>query len=452
MAAILATLLLAGAIDGDAALRHASQLSALGPHPWGSPRNAFAAQYVASQLRSAGVGEVHLQEFEAGGIHGANVVGVLRGSGADFVLVGAHHDTAPGAPGAYDDGGGVGVLIEVARAMAKDGARTRTVVFVSFDAEEAWATGKATTAGSRAYVASLGAEGRSLVAAFIVEMCGYARGRPLLQTVAYADPRRPGAFVVAPGWLVRASLDGAREAGSAFGIGDPLIPWVYQAGVRAVRVDLYGDDLSFLQAGLPAVFASDSSFSRFYPWYHQAGDTADRLDASSLALMGAAVLGAVRGITAAPRGGSDPTWFSAFGLVLGQAPLLGLAALSVLPGLLAARKAGAAAVLARVAHAVLFGFLSYVQTVPALWCFFLPNLLPRITSPLARRASVSVLAFLPALALVALSLAAWYRGFSHGSFVSAPEGGAAVLAAALLFVGRSGPPPPRFKKTRRPSR
>lgn len=450
---ILAPLLLLGAIDGGAALRHASHLAALGPHPWGSPRTTFAAQYVASQLRSAGVGEVHLQEFEAGGLHGANVIGVLRGSGPEFVLVGAHHDTAPGAPGAYDDGGGVGVLIEVARALARDGSRPRSVVFASFDGEEAWATGKATTAGSRAYVASLGADARSLTAAFVVEMCGYAGGRPLLQTIAYADPRRPGGYVVAPGWLVGASLEGSRAAGPGFGIGDPLIPWLYQAGVRSVRVDLYGDDLSFLQAGLPAVFASDSSFSRFYPWYHQAGDTADKLDAASLASMGAAVLGAVRGILAAPRGAAtDPTWFSAFGLVVGRAPLLGLAVVSVLPGLYAARRAGPVAVLARVLHAALFGVLSYVHTIPALWCFFLPNLLPRITSPLARRAWVGVVSFLPALALVALSLGAWYRGFSRGSFLSVTEAGAAILAAALLFVGRAGPDGPRFKKMRRAAR
>jgi hypothetical protein len=169
--------------------------------------------------------------------------------------------------------------------------------------------------------------------------------------------------------------------------------------------------------------------------------------------MGMAVLGAVRGILASPRGASpDAVWFSAFGLVLGPAPLLGLAVLSVLPGLYAARKAGPAALLARAVHAALFAFVYYAHTIPALWCFFLPNLLPRLTRPVARRASVTVVAFLPALALVALSVAAWYRGFTHGSFVSAPEAGVALLAAGLLFVGRPGPDAPRFKKMRRLAR
>jgi len=44
-----------------------------------------------------------------------------------------------------------------------------------------------------------------------------------------------------------------------------LLSWLYQPAVRAFRVRLYGDDLSFLQEGHAALFASDSSFSFFYP-------------------------------------------------------------------------------------------------------------------------------------------------------------------------------------------
>ena len=39
----------------------------------------------------------------------------------------ALHDTAPEAPGAYDDGGGVGVLIEAARVLAAQPSRPRTM-------------------------------------------------------------------------------------------------------------------------------------------------------------------------------------------------------------------------------------------------------------------------------------------------------------------------------------
>jgi hypothetical protein len=291
---ILALLLFAASFDGEAALRHAAKLASLGPHPWGSARNSFAAQYVAAQLREAGLSDVRLQEFESHGIKGANVIGTLRARGPEFIVLGAHHDTVPDAPGAYDDGGGVGVLLEAARVLAKGGARPRTIVFVSFDGEEAWSTRLTTAAGSRAYLKELGPDARNLSAALVIEMCGWGKGAPVLHPIAYRDALGSGSPIIAPGWLVRAASRGAREAGAPFSVGDPLIPWLYQPGVRAFRAVFYGDDLSFLQNGLPAVFLSDSSFTAFYPWYHQAGDTADKLDYRRMAKVVQAIFAATR--------------------------------------------------------------------------------------------------------------------------------------------------------------
>ena len=95
-------------------------------------------------------------------------------------------------------------------------------------------------------------------------------------------------------------LAGSGRPAPSCGVGDPLLSWVYQPAVRTFRGRLYGDDLSFLQAGLPAVFTSDSSFTRFYPWYHQPDDTADKLDAAALARMGTAVVGGVEALAALP--------------------------------------------------------------------------------------------------------------------------------------------------------
>src|SRR6185503_9987814 len=141
-------------------------------------------EYVAAQFREAGLSEVQLQDFESHGIRGTNVVGVLRATGPEFVVVGAHHDSAPEAPGAYDDGGGVAVLIEAARVLARAPNRPRTLVFASWDGEEAWSTGLTTTAGSRAFVKDLGPRARDLVAAFVIEMCGWKGGTPVLQPLA----------------------------------------------------------------------------------------------------------------------------------------------------------------------------------------------------------------------------------------------------------------------------
>jgi hypothetical protein len=427
-------LLLAITIDGEAALRHAKALAALGPHPWGSTRNEAAAQYVAAQMRAVGLAEVELQRFERHGIQGTNVVGRLRAPGDEFVVVAAHHDTAPGAPGAYDDGGGVGVLLEIAQVLAEEAGRERTIVFVSFDGEEAWSTGKGTTAGSRAFIERLGVNARSLVAAFEIEMSGWPGGRPVLHPIAYADPREKDRSLIAPAWLVRAALEGASRGRAPMGVGDPYLSWLYQPAVRTFRVRLYGDDLSFLQAGHPALFCSDSSFSLFYPDYHKTSDVAERLDARALAATSRGALGVVRALERVPPGpAEEPHWFAAFGHVFDWRFLLGAGALSVLPLLLAGYRGGALAFLLRLLHAAAFLVLLWFHPVPVLWVFLLPNLL----LPFTRRWWAVVIALLPALALLLLGAAAWWREAVSGVWLDTWQLGLAgfTLLVALAWFG-----------------
>jgi hypothetical protein len=434
MLPFLTPLLLAAAIDGDAALRHAPALAALGPRTWGSPRAAVAAEYIAAEFRKAGLEEVRVDGFETGGIAGSNVIGVLRAPGPEFVVIGAHHDTAPGAPGAYDDAGGVGVLIELGRVLARSPNRQRTLVFVSFDGEEAWSTNKGTTTGSHDYARSLGAEGRNLVAAIDIEMCGWKGGHTVFHPIPYVDPLRPGGSVVTPAWLMRSALEGAQSGGADVRVGDPLIPWLYQAAVRTYRARLYGDDLSFLQAGLPAVFLSDSSFTAFYPWYHQPSDTPDKLDAAALARMGRAVLGVVAGVSRVPRGAArEPDWFVAFGRVVSGGTLLGLLAASLVPGLFLAARAGGPALMARGGHALLFAVLAWRHPVPALFVFLLPNLLTA-----GGRMWLSTMSLLPLLALAGLGVLAWSRSMVRGLWLEPWELALSLAALALLFVPLGG--------------
>jgi hypothetical protein len=428
----LLALVLAASVDGQAALRHASALAALGPHPWGSPRNQAAAEYVAAQFREAGLEAVELQPFERHGLQGANVVGTLRAPGDDFVVIGAHHDTVPQAPGAYDDGGGVGVLIELARVLAQERQRSRTLVFVSFDGEEAESVGKGSATGSHAFVERLGPRARSLVAAFAIDMSGWRGGSPMLHPIAYADPHEAGTSVIAPAWLVRAALAGSREAGAAYGVGDPWLSWLYQPGVRTFRVRLYADDLSFLQAGHSALFTSDSSFSAFYPDYHKASDTPDKLDASALERQGQAALGVVRALERVPRGSPrQPHWFAAFGYVIGLPVLLAIGALALVPGLVRCRRAGGVAVVVRAVQALLTLLLLWRAPVPALWVLLVPLLL----LPLARTWWAGLLALLPTLALAGLGASAWYRGAVAGLWLSAWELVLLAVALGLAFLG-----------------
>jgi hypothetical protein len=287
-------------------------------------------------------------------------------------------------------------------------------------------------------VRSLGPQARDVVAAFVVEMSGWAGGTPVLQPIAYADPLRPGGHVIAPAWLVAAALSGARGAGASLGVGDPWLAWLYQPAVRTFRVNHYGDDLSFLQAGVPAIFASDSSFTAFYPWYHQAGDTADRLDPAALGRMGEAVRGAVDEVARAPiRRDVDADWFALFGRVAPRGILLlaGLAAL--LPGLVHGWGSGGRRFLARVALSAVFAFLVWEDPLPALWILGLPVLVTGLSS----RRVVWGLSLLPAVLLVLLGAAAWARGFTHGTWLPLWYRGAlvgALLLSAFPAVAAAG--------------
>ncbi len=436
MTLLAALLLSATAFDGAAALRHASALAALGPHPWGSTRNAAAAQYVAAEMRAAGL-DVEIQPFTRGGRSGANVVGTLRGPGDDFVLVAAHHDTVPEAPGAYDDGGGVGVLLEAARVLAAEEARPRTIVFASFDGEEAEGGPRDEAVGSQAFVERLGPRARAMVAAFVVEMSGWKGGTPVVHPIPYADLREKGRAVVAPGWLVRRALGGARDAGSPLGVMDPYVGVLVQAAARTFRVRLYGDDVSLLRAGRPALFASDSSFSAFYPDYHKASDTADKLDPAALERMGRAVVGVARALAQTPPGpAEEPRWLAAFGVVVDGVWLIAIGGLAFLPGLRAAAKAGGAAIPVRVVHAGLVGLLLWRHPVPALWVFLLPLAL----LPFTRRWWAVLLALLPALALAGVGAYALSRGAVRGVWPEPWELAVAAVALALGLVwpGRGG--------------
>ncbi len=136
----------AGSFDARAAMADVRELAGLGPREATSAAYAAAADLVAARLSDLGF-EVARQRFRvpAGQSWGvpvpagrtSNVVARLPGGTGEgrHVLVGAHLDTVPQAPGAEDNASGVAVLLELARLAAADGT-ARPVTFVAFGAEE----------------------------------------------------------------------------------------------------------------------------------------------------------------------------------------------------------------------------------------------------------------------------------------------------------------------------
>jgi hypothetical protein len=116
------------------------------PRPVGSAEHAKARAYLLEQLASLGW-RTEVQEtvgrFDYGDVGTqwmaavANVIATRPGSDpTGTVLLIAHYDTVWASPGAADDGIGVGVLLETARALNTAGAVRNDVVILLTDAEE----------------------------------------------------------------------------------------------------------------------------------------------------------------------------------------------------------------------------------------------------------------------------------------------------------------------------
>jgi uncharacterized membrane protein YhaH (DUF805 family) len=140
------------------ALRHIEAI-ADSPRPIGSAKHAEARAYLVGVLGSLGwrteVQEsVGMFDFGNDGTQNmaavANVIATKPGSQTTgTVLLTAHYDTVAGSPGAADDGIGIGVLLETARALNTAGALRNDVGILLTDAEEA-----SGLHGAEAFVAS----------------------------------------------------------------------------------------------------------------------------------------------------------------------------------------------------------------------------------------------------------------------------------------------------------
>jgi aminopeptidase YwaD len=90
-----------------------------------------------------------------------NVLAVASGSRArlPIIVVGGHFDTVPASPGANNNGSGVGVMLELARALAKE--QRADLRFVAFGAQEIGLI------GSKTYVDRLSTDEKGRLLAMI---------------------------------------------------------------------------------------------------------------------------------------------------------------------------------------------------------------------------------------------------------------------------------------------
>jgi alkaline phosphatase isozyme conversion protein len=139
----------ASAIDGRDAKQWAGRLAALGQRPAGGQHERQAAAIVRERLRTLGY-NVETQRFPLPeGGRSLNAVG--RTPGPIKVIIVAHMDGVPGTTAANDNGSGVGVMLELAKALRNE----QGVLVAAVGAEERRYTGAGYHLGSRALSRSL---------------------------------------------------------------------------------------------------------------------------------------------------------------------------------------------------------------------------------------------------------------------------------------------------------
>jgi Zn-dependent M28 family amino/carboxypeptidase len=260
-------------------------------HNTGTPRALErAAVYIETALSSAGYRPTR-QEYMAGGQRVRNIeaaVGnVAQGKRPDRIfIVGAHYDSAPGAPGANDNGSGTAAVLELARLLktVRPGAGTE-VRFVFFVNEEPpWFIGKmrGEQMGSMVHAAEMKRQGQNVKAALVLETMGYYADAPDSQQLPPGlEGRYPstGNFIAFVGTLESSKL--VREALAAFRAASDFPAAGLAAPAHTTGVTL-SDHSSYSRQGYPALMITDTAFMR-YPYYHTAQDTPDKLDYESMA-------------------------------------------------------------------------------------------------------------------------------------------------------------------------
>ena len=240
-----------------------------------------AAVYLEKVLMDYGC-QPKRQEFTASGRRVRNIEVSIRPqhTGAtkpDLVVIGAHYDSAIGAPGANDNASGTAAVVELAR-LLKDAVlpADREIRLVLFVNEEAPFFGTAGM-GSWVHAQELHKRGDIVTAMISLETIGYFSDAKVSQRYpsplasAYPDTGDFIGFVGNEG--SRALLEQAIASfrrHTAF----PSEGLVASSAVPGVS---WSDHWSYWQFGCPAIMVTDTAPYR-YPHYHTPQDTPEKID------------------------------------------------------------------------------------------------------------------------------------------------------------------------------
>ena len=268
-------------MDGTNALDRVARLVEIRPRDAGTQGGAYAAQWIAQELRSAGLSpkaDTWREQTALGPMTFSNIYVDIPGRTNSLLLVGSHFDTKSGLgpefQGANDSGSSTGLLIELARILAKGPKLNYTVRFAFFDGEECITSYRSNDGlhGSRRMAGNLARNlsSQTVAAVIVIDMVGDLN-------LGLEIPRN-----VTP-WLARVALDAAASSD--------------YPQLTIARGAIIDDHWPFMEAGIPAVNLIDIEYGSApgkNDYWHTLEDTQDKLGAHSLTTTGRIVLEMIR--------------------------------------------------------------------------------------------------------------------------------------------------------------
>jgi glutaminyl-peptide cyclotransferase len=251
--------------DAARAMEWARRQVELGPRPAGSDAQRRAADMLRAALPGGRFVDLGPEDPTRPPLR--NISGELPGRGRPILLI-AHYDTTPvpGYVGANNSAAGVGAVIEIARALERDGGRGRPVELLLTDGEE-----PPTWPPQREF---------------------YSAG---LRGSKQAARTTNAAQVIVLDFVAQKGLRIHREAGSDARLWGRLRAAARRVGVASVfpageRNEVLDDHTPFARAGIPAIDLIDFD----YPCWQKPCDTMDKLSQRSLDASGETVVELIR--------------------------------------------------------------------------------------------------------------------------------------------------------------
>lgn len=267
--------------SGQQALKEVEDFIAVGPRDSGTEGALKASEYLANRLREIGI-EPFVDSFNSptpkGEITFRNVIGIIRGTQDQSIIIASHYDTKSGISnnftGANDSGSSTGLLLELAkffRMKPNEQLPGPGIMLVFLDGEECIEKYKANDGlyGSRHMAKTLvqNQTDKKVIAVIVADMIGD-------KDLSVTMPRN-----CTPN-LVSLVFDSAKNEGARFKFS--LAPQ-----------NIIDDHVPFLNAGIPAVDIIDFEFGsspRENDYWHTTNDTFDKLSADSLEIVGRVII------------------------------------------------------------------------------------------------------------------------------------------------------------------